>query len=153
MGVSNSVKLPEGGDAFLKYIVYVDRALKASPLGRDCLKLAEDYLLKHQWADPKTILHWRKEVQHEVEETLPVVQREGGPAPYREDRCALVIQAARNCPARISTGGQTAPGQAHQRSKCSKTTIFARLPPGRIAARAPFLPQVPAHQSNVPSVR
>ena len=30
---------------------YVDPALKASPLGRDCLKVAESQLLQRQWAD------------------------------------------------------------------------------------------------------
>jgi pyruvate dehydrogenase E1 component alpha subunit/2-oxoisovalerate dehydrogenase E1 component alpha subunit len=68
---------------------YVDAKLKASPLGRDCLKVAEDYLLEHAWADAKAIEAWRGEEIHKVEEAVAKVQREGGPDPFTEDWCAL----------------------------------------------------------------
>ncbi len=68
---------------------YVDPKLKASPLGRDCLKLAEDYLLEHGWADARTIETWRGEEAHKVEEAVAKAQREGGPDPFQEDWCAL----------------------------------------------------------------
>src|SRR5712691_4974666 len=68
---------------------YVDPKLKASPIGRDCLKVAEDYLLEHGWADAKAIETWRGEEVHKVEEAVAKVQREGGPDPFTEDWCAL----------------------------------------------------------------
>src|SRR4030095_7967156 len=33
----------------------VDSKLKASPMGRDCLRLAEEYLLSQEWADESTV--------------------------------------------------------------------------------------------------
>ena len=68
---------------------YVDPKLKQSPLGRDCLKVAEEYLLGQKWADPSAIEAWRNEATHKVEEAVATVQREGGPDPYQEDWCAL----------------------------------------------------------------
>ncbi|HMJ65516.1 MAG TPA: thiamine pyrophosphate-dependent dehydrogenase E1 component subunit alpha [Candidatus Binatia bacterium] len=68
---------------------YVDPRLKASPVGRDCLKLAEQELLKQKWADGKTIESWRSEAIHKVEEAVATVQREAPPDPYKENWCAL----------------------------------------------------------------
>jgi pyruvate dehydrogenase E1 component alpha subunit/2-oxoisovalerate dehydrogenase E1 component alpha subunit len=68
---------------------YVDPKLKASPLGRDCLVVAEDYLLGHQWADRQAIDAWRAEAVRKVEEAVATVQREPGPDPYKENWCAL----------------------------------------------------------------
>jgi acetoin:2,6-dichlorophenolindophenol oxidoreductase subunit alpha len=68
---------------------YVDAKLKASPLGRDCLKVAEEYLLEHDWADASALRNWREEAIHAVEEVVAKVQREPGPDPYKEDWCAL----------------------------------------------------------------
>ncbi len=71
---------------------YVDPRLKASPLGRDCLKVAEDQLIRHDWADARTIGSWRNEATQTVEEAIAKVQREPGPDPYREDWCALACR-------------------------------------------------------------
>jgi pyruvate dehydrogenase E1 component alpha subunit/2-oxoisovalerate dehydrogenase E1 component alpha subunit len=68
---------------------YVEPRLKASPLGRDCLKTAEDYLLRQDWADGSTVASWRDEAVQAVEEVVAKVQREPGPDPYKEDWCAL----------------------------------------------------------------
>ncbi len=68
---------------------YVDPKLKASPLGRDCLKVAEQYLLGQKWADPKSLLVWRHEAIEKVEETVAIVQREPAPDPYKETWCSL----------------------------------------------------------------
>ena len=68
---------------------YVDLKLKQSPLGRDCLKVAEQHLQEQHWADAPTIEAWRAEAVHKVEETLARVQREASPDPYKEDWCAL----------------------------------------------------------------
>ena len=68
---------------------YVDPKLKASPLGRDCLKIAEEYLQTQSWADAASLETWRNEAVHKVEEAVATVQREAGPDPYKENWCAL----------------------------------------------------------------
>lgn len=68
---------------------YIDPKLKASSLGRDCLKVAEDLLLVKNWAAAKEIKIWRNEAVHKVEETVAAVQREAGPDPYKEHWCPL----------------------------------------------------------------
>jgi TPP-dependent pyruvate/acetoin dehydrogenase alpha subunit len=68
---------------------YVDPKLKCSPIGRDCLKEAEAYLLEHNWADVTAISAWRNEAAQSVEESVAKVRRESAPDPYKEDWCAL----------------------------------------------------------------
>jgi pyruvate dehydrogenase E1 component alpha subunit/2-oxoisovalerate dehydrogenase E1 component alpha subunit len=68
---------------------YVDPKLKASPLGRDCLKVAETRLLREGWADESAIVEWRNECMKQIEEAVAKVQREPPPDPYKEDWCAL----------------------------------------------------------------
>jgi len=68
---------------------YVDPRLKNSNLGRDCLKVAESYLLDHGLAEQNDLAEWRRDALHEVEETVAQVQREPGPDPYQEEWRAL----------------------------------------------------------------
>jgi acetoin:2,6-dichlorophenolindophenol oxidoreductase subunit alpha len=68
---------------------YIDPQLKKSPLGRDCLKVAEERLLHEGWADAKSILALRQQVALEVDEAVATVQREPAPDPYKENWCAL----------------------------------------------------------------
>jgi acetoin:2,6-dichlorophenolindophenol oxidoreductase subunit alpha len=68
---------------------YVDPKLKASALGRDCLRLAEEELLARGWADAASLEILRNEATHKVEEAVATVQREAGPDPYKENWCAL----------------------------------------------------------------
>ncbi|MGO9201165.1 MAG: thiamine pyrophosphate-dependent dehydrogenase E1 component subunit alpha [Limisphaerales bacterium] len=68
---------------------YVDPALKASLIGRDCLKVAEGQLLENNWADASRLEAWRLEALRAVEEAVAKVQREPAPNPYRQDWCAL----------------------------------------------------------------
>ncbi len=68
---------------------YVDPKLKASPLGRDCLKVAEGELLRGGLADAGTLAEWRAEAVQKVEAAVAKVQREPGPDPYKEQWCAL----------------------------------------------------------------
>jgi pyruvate dehydrogenase E1 component alpha subunit/2-oxoisovalerate dehydrogenase E1 component alpha subunit len=68
---------------------YVDPKLKSSPLGRDCLKAAEDELLRRKWADCETLATWRSEAAQKIEEAVAQAQREPGPDPFKEDWCAL----------------------------------------------------------------
>ena len=68
---------------------YVEARLKNSPLGRDCLKVAEAHLLAQGWVERATLAGWRAEAATKVEEAVAKVQREPGPDPYKEDWCAL----------------------------------------------------------------
>lgn len=68
---------------------YVDPKLKSSPVGRDCLKVAESEMLQRGWADSQLLAQWRAEAVQLIEETVAKVQREPGPDPYKEDWCAL----------------------------------------------------------------
>lgn len=68
---------------------YVDPALKSSPVGRDCLKVAETFLTKNGWADAAQLAEWRNATIQKVEEAVAQVQREPGPDAYREEWCAL----------------------------------------------------------------
>jgi pyruvate dehydrogenase E1 component alpha subunit/2-oxoisovalerate dehydrogenase E1 component alpha subunit len=68
---------------------YIPADLKASPFGRDCLKVAESYLLGKAWADSGTLADWRRATVQQVEEAVAKVQREAPPDPYKEDWCAL----------------------------------------------------------------
>jgi pyruvate dehydrogenase E1 component alpha subunit/2-oxoisovalerate dehydrogenase E1 component alpha subunit len=68
---------------------YIDPQLKKSPLGRDCLKVAEEHLLREGWADVEAIRTLRQQVAQEVAKAVATVQREPAPDPYKEDWCAL----------------------------------------------------------------
>jgi acetoin:2,6-dichlorophenolindophenol oxidoreductase subunit alpha len=68
---------------------YIDAQLKNLPLGRDCLKAAEEFLRQHQWAEADTIETWRAGATQVVEETIAKVQREPLPAPFAEKWSAL----------------------------------------------------------------
>jgi acetoin:2,6-dichlorophenolindophenol oxidoreductase subunit alpha len=64
---------------------YVDPKLKASPLGRDCLGISEDFLKKKGWASAEQIASWRAEAKNEVDVTAAKVQREPPPDPAEEN--------------------------------------------------------------------
>jgi TPP-dependent pyruvate/acetoin dehydrogenase alpha subunit len=68
---------------------YVDPRLRASLLGRDCLKVAETHLLESKWADEETLAGWKHDIAKLIEETVAKVQREAGPNPFEEKWCAL----------------------------------------------------------------
>jgi pyruvate dehydrogenase E1 component alpha subunit/2-oxoisovalerate dehydrogenase E1 component alpha subunit len=63
---------------------YVDPELKNSPLGRDCLKVAEALLIHQKWTDAATLATWRNEIAAEIEEAVAQVRREPAPDPYDE---------------------------------------------------------------------
>jgi pyruvate dehydrogenase E1 component alpha subunit/2-oxoisovalerate dehydrogenase E1 component alpha subunit len=68
---------------------YVDPKLRQSPVGRDCLQVAEAQLLKPGWLEPGQADLWRAEIQRQVEETVATVQREAAPDPFQENWTAL----------------------------------------------------------------
>jgi pyruvate dehydrogenase E1 component alpha subunit/2-oxoisovalerate dehydrogenase E1 component alpha subunit len=68
---------------------YVDASLKASPLGRDCLKVAEEQSRARGWATAESIAAWRAEAVQRVDQAVAQVQREPAPDPFAEDWTAL----------------------------------------------------------------
>jgi pyruvate dehydrogenase E1 component alpha subunit/2-oxoisovalerate dehydrogenase E1 component alpha subunit len=72
---------------------YIDPAFKNSRLGRDCLKVAEEELLRRNRASAETLAAWRNDAAQKVEEAVAQVQREPGPDPFKEDWRAI---ASRN---------------------------------------------------------
>ena len=63
---------------------YVDPKLKKSPIGRDCLKVAEEFLFRQKWMDAAQLAALRNELVREVEEAVAQVQREPTPDPFAE---------------------------------------------------------------------
>lgn len=68
---------------------YVDPKLKQSPLGRDCLAVAEASLLERGWVTAADLEAWRTEAQQQTEKAVATAQREPTPDPYQEDWTAL----------------------------------------------------------------
>lgn len=64
---------------------YVDPALKAAPVGRDCLALAEEKIIAQNWATRTETAAWRQEAEEEVNLTVDKVRREPGPNPEEDD--------------------------------------------------------------------
>lgn len=71
---------------------YVDPTLRESHLGRDCLKVAEDFLLEKKWAVSADLEKWRADALRQVEEAVAAAQREPAPDPEQEDWCALATR-------------------------------------------------------------
>lgn len=70
---------------------YIPAAIKESPLGRDCLDLAQTALLEKGWISEVEISIWHAEVDKEVEETTAKVLREPPPDPSEEDWNAFSV--------------------------------------------------------------
>jgi len=68
---------------------YVDAKMKTAPFGRDCLKLAEESLLRQGWADQAALDEWREQSTQQVEVAVATVRREAAPDPYQEKWRAL----------------------------------------------------------------
>lgn len=68
---------------------YIDPKLKSSPLGRDCLDLAEKRIVQSAWASQGQVQRWREESALHVDEAVAQVQREPAPDPFRESWSAL----------------------------------------------------------------
>ena len=68
---------------------YIDPKLKTSPVGRDCLKVAEEVLLRQKWAEAAELAEWRGEIVREIEAAVAQVQREPAPDPFTQDWRAI----------------------------------------------------------------
>lgn len=68
---------------------YIDPRLKKSALGRDCLAVAEEKLLREFNLSPEEVQRWKKEASQKIDEAVSLVQSEPSPDPYKESWCAL----------------------------------------------------------------
>lgn len=71
---------------------YVDPKLRKSPLGADCLELAEQRLIKEQWSSAKALRELQEELQRQVEDAVAITLREPLPDPNTEDWCPLATR-------------------------------------------------------------
>ena len=71
---------------------YIVPELKNSALGRDCLKVAEENILRQNWTDTAELAVWRSNVIHEIEEAIAQVQREPLPDPFTEEWRAIASE-------------------------------------------------------------
>ncbi len=69
---------------------YIETKLKASDLGRDCMKLAEDFMKQQDWADAATLAKWRTEAVQKVEEATADAQRDPAPDPFEKNYWAAL---------------------------------------------------------------
>ncbi|MGK0187103.1 MAG: TPP-dependent pyruvate/acetoin dehydrogenase alpha subunit [Verrucomicrobiales bacterium] len=63
---------------------YVSADLKASPLGRDCLEVAQQRLVDEDWATASDLKAWEEEAKDKVMEAVSCAQQEPKPDPYNE---------------------------------------------------------------------
>ena len=68
---------------------YIDPRLKASAVGKDCMKVAETQLFDRKWLTREMLETWRQEIHDEIEQSVATVQREHAPDPFREKWEAL----------------------------------------------------------------
>ena len=68
---------------------YVDPQIRTSRVGRDCLRVAEEFMLALGWSNAAGLETWRGGTARQIEEAVATVQREGGPDPYQDDWAAL----------------------------------------------------------------
>ena len=68
---------------------YIEERHKNSQIGRDCIRVAEEYLLKSGWVDSDALAKLLNEAHAKVEEGVAQAQREAGPDPFKENWCAL----------------------------------------------------------------
>jgi pyruvate dehydrogenase E1 component alpha subunit/2-oxoisovalerate dehydrogenase E1 component alpha subunit len=68
---------------------YIDPKLKSSHLGRDCLKVAREFLLRQKWVDEGQLAVWQSEAVREIEDAVALVQREPAPDPFAEKWAAI----------------------------------------------------------------
>lgn len=64
---------------------YITAEVKKSPVGRDCITVAEEFLLKEALLTPDALTALRKECVTAVDQAVATAQREPTPDPYSEN--------------------------------------------------------------------
>lgn len=68
---------------------YVDPAIRSTPVGRDCLAVAEQRIATEKWAAKAEFDQWRSAAVSQVEEAMATALRDGPPDPANENWTAL----------------------------------------------------------------
>jgi pyruvate dehydrogenase E1 component alpha subunit/2-oxoisovalerate dehydrogenase E1 component alpha subunit len=68
---------------------YLDKSLKKSAVGEDCLTLAEKHIISQGWKTEAELAEWRRETENEVNTMADRVRREPAPDPAEDDWAAL----------------------------------------------------------------
>lgn len=68
---------------------YVDRELRASHLGNDCIELSKEKILAEGWATATQLEEWTRDAHTEVDEATAKVRREPPPDPSEESWNAI----------------------------------------------------------------
>jgi TPP-dependent pyruvate/acetoin dehydrogenase alpha subunit len=74
---------------------YINPALRKSGLGRDCLEVAEEALLKENLVSNESVQTWRKEAISRIEEAFQIALHDDPPDPYKETWSALATARLR----------------------------------------------------------
>lgn len=80
---------------------YVNPMLRQSHVGRDCLKVAEDFAVAQGWLSQQDADAWRAEFAREADDLAVKVQREGSPTPFGETWSALATERLREVQAEV----------------------------------------------------
>lgn len=64
---------------------YVPEELRNSPLGRDCMAVAEQQLLAEDFLTEAEIKEWKAEAVEEIQAAVALAQQEPAPDPYADD--------------------------------------------------------------------
>jgi pyruvate dehydrogenase E1 component alpha subunit/2-oxoisovalerate dehydrogenase E1 component alpha subunit len=68
---------------------YVDSRIRTTPIGRDCLPVAEQRISAERWATKAELDQWRSSAVTQVEEAMATALRDGPPDPGKENWTAL----------------------------------------------------------------
>jgi pyruvate dehydrogenase E1 component alpha subunit/2-oxoisovalerate dehydrogenase E1 component alpha subunit len=68
---------------------YIPDATRADLIGRDCLQVAQDRVLREGWATKATMQSWQAAARREVDEAVAQASSEPLPDPFRENWHAL----------------------------------------------------------------
>src|SRR5437763_959758 len=71
---------------------YVPEEMKRQAFARDCLKVAEQTIIKNNLLDANTLTEWRKDAVAQVDEAIATAQKEPVPESDTEDWCALLTR-------------------------------------------------------------
>lgn len=71
---------------------YVKAALREQPVGRDCMKVAEEQIVAKGWATPAQFREWHDDAVRQCEEAIATTLHEPLPDPGQEDWCALATR-------------------------------------------------------------
>lgn len=74
---------------------YIPEELRNSPVGRDCMEVAERQLLEEGILTAATLAEWKKKAAEEAQAAVATAQREPAPDPYEQDWSVFASPALR----------------------------------------------------------